>query len=196
MPPSPPSRRSAPPLSLLGRAMPRSTPHCGRVYRPSVPPRHSRGSATRRSMPPSIQRAARRPSRAVASLRTSRRSSAASAIAAGVGARRRAGWGCKPACLELPMRHPWLLTGAPISAVALLEVAWSNELPTHWEVPPGEPLEHMTAGFAKVLCSALFITGRGPCARPRMRTGSSCRHAPSEARSYARWSTPRAGLCT
>jgi len=35
-----------------------------------------------------------------------------------------------------------------------------KELPTIWEVPPGDPLELMTAGFAKVLCSALFITGR------------------------------------
>lgn len=34
------------------------------------------------------------------------------------------------------------------------------ELPTHWDPPPGDRLEHETAGFAKVLCSALFITGR------------------------------------
>ncbi|HWH48177.1 MAG TPA: serine hydrolase [Burkholderiales bacterium] len=34
------------------------------------------------------------------------------------------------------------------------------EYPSAWEVPPGDPVEHMTAGFAKVLCSALFITGR------------------------------------
>ena len=34
------------------------------------------------------------------------------------------------------------------------------ELPTSWEIPPGDPLEHMTAGYAKILCSALFITGR------------------------------------
>ncbi len=34
------------------------------------------------------------------------------------------------------------------------------EFPTAWEVPPGDPLEHMTAGYAKILCSALFITGR------------------------------------
>ena len=34
------------------------------------------------------------------------------------------------------------------------------EFPTQWEVPPGDTLEHMTAGLAKVLCSALFITGR------------------------------------
>ena len=61
------------------------------------------------------------------------------------------------------MRHPWLLTGALISAVALLEVrypACSNELPTHWGVSPGDPLVHMTAGLAEVLCAALFITGR------------------------------------
>ncbi|HZP93869.1 MAG TPA: serine hydrolase [Burkholderiales bacterium] len=35
-----------------------------------------------------------------------------------------------------------------------------KELPTAWEVPPGDPLELMTAGYAKILCSALFITGR------------------------------------
>lgn len=34
------------------------------------------------------------------------------------------------------------------------------ELPTEWVSPPGDRLEHETAGFAKVLCSALFITGR------------------------------------
>lgn len=34
------------------------------------------------------------------------------------------------------------------------------ELPTSWEAPPGDRIEHQTAGFAKVLCSALFITGR------------------------------------
>jgi CubicO group peptidase (beta-lactamase class C family) len=35
-----------------------------------------------------------------------------------------------------------------------------TEFPTAWEVPPGDPVEHMTAGYAKILCSALFITGR------------------------------------
>src|SRR6476660_4947584 len=34
------------------------------------------------------------------------------------------------------------------------------ELPTKWQVPPGDWLEHETAGFAKILCSAIFITGR------------------------------------
>jgi CubicO group peptidase (beta-lactamase class C family) len=36
----------------------------------------------------------------------------------------------------------------------------ATELPTSWSPPPGDRLEHETAGFAKVLCSALFITGR------------------------------------
>lgn len=34
------------------------------------------------------------------------------------------------------------------------------ELDTRWERPPGDPLEHAAAGFAKILCSAIFITGR------------------------------------
>ncbi len=33
------------------------------------------------------------------------------------------------------------------------------ELDTEYEPPPGEPLHHQTAGFAKILCSAVFITG-------------------------------------
>lgn len=36
----------------------------------------------------------------------------------------------------------------------------ARELPTTWEAPPGDPIEHGAAGFAKVLCSAVFITGR------------------------------------
>lgn len=50
-----------------------------------------------------------------------------------------------------------LITAADCSAQ---KPSAPEELPTRWEVPPGDPLEHMTAGFAKVLCSALFITGR------------------------------------
>jgi CubicO group peptidase (beta-lactamase class C family) len=36
------------------------------------------------------------------------------------------------------------------------------ELPTHYEPPPGNPLEHHAAGFAQVMCSAVFITGLDP----------------------------------
>jgi CubicO group peptidase (beta-lactamase class C family) len=36
------------------------------------------------------------------------------------------------------------------------------ELPTPYVPPPGNPLEHHAAGFAKILCSAVFITGLDP----------------------------------
>jgi CubicO group peptidase (beta-lactamase class C family) len=45
-------------------------------------------------------------------------------------------------------------------AAASSRAAAPPEFPTRWEAPPGDPIEHETAGFAKVLCSALFITGR------------------------------------
>lgn len=38
----------------------------------------------------------------------------------------------------------------------------SLELPGEWTPPPGDPLEHHTAGFAKILCSAVFLTGLDP----------------------------------
>jgi hypothetical protein len=41
----------------------------------------------------------------------------------------------------------------------LLARADSFELPGEWTPPPGDSLEHATAGFAKILCSAVFITG-------------------------------------
>ena len=44
-------------------------------------------------------------------------------------------------------------------ADALVARAKSFELPTEWVRPPGDPLHHHTAGFAKILCSAVFITG-------------------------------------
>ncbi len=40
------------------------------------------------------------------------------------------------------------------------QAAPPEEYPTRWEVPPGDPLELETAGFAKLLCSVVFITGR------------------------------------
>lgn len=36
------------------------------------------------------------------------------------------------------------------------------ELPTPYVPPPGDPLEHHAAGFAQVMCSAVFITGLDP----------------------------------
>jgi hypothetical protein len=36
------------------------------------------------------------------------------------------------------------------------------ELPTPYVPPPGDPLEHHAAGFAEIMCSAVFITGLDP----------------------------------
>jgi len=57
----------------------------------------------------------------------------------------------------------WLIASVLLSLGAVCNAqqpAPPKELSTGWEVPPGDPLELMTAGFAKILCSALFITGR------------------------------------
>src|SRR5262245_38447332 len=45
---------------------------------------------------------------------------------------------------------------------ALLARAKSFELDTPYVPPPGDPLEHHTAGFAKVMCSAVCMTGLSP----------------------------------
>jgi CubicO group peptidase (beta-lactamase class C family) len=45
---------------------------------------------------------------------------------------------------------------------ALVARAKALELDTPYVPPPGDPLEHQTAGFAKVMCSAVFITGLDP----------------------------------
>src|SRR5687767_10491284 len=44
----------------------------------------------------------------------------------------------------------------------LIARAKSFELNTPYEPPPGDALEHHAAGFAKVMCSAVFITGLDP----------------------------------
>ncbi len=48
------------------------------------------------------------------------------------------------------------------SRETLIARARSLELDTPYVPPPGDPLEHQTAGFAKVMCSAVFITGLDP----------------------------------
>ncbi len=44
----------------------------------------------------------------------------------------------------------------------MIERARSLELKTEYQAPPGDPLEHHAAGFAKIMCSAVFITGLDP----------------------------------
>lgn len=45
---------------------------------------------------------------------------------------------------------------------AMLARADSLELDTDYEPPPGDPLHHHTAGFAKIMCSNVFISGLDP----------------------------------
>lgn len=45
---------------------------------------------------------------------------------------------------------------------ALISRAKSLELNTPYLPPPGDPLVHHTSGFAKIMCSAVFITGLDP----------------------------------
>src|SRR5213592_2700660 len=58
------------------------------------------------------------------------------------------------------------LTGTAAAAQAtkdaLIARAKSFELDTPYVPPPGDPLEHHTAGFAKVMCSAVYMTGLSP----------------------------------
>ncbi len=51
----------------------------------------------------------------------------------------------------------------PVSSrEALIARAKSLELNTPYVPPPGDALEHHTSGFAKIMCSAVFITGLDP----------------------------------
>jgi CubicO group peptidase (beta-lactamase class C family) len=45
---------------------------------------------------------------------------------------------------------------------ALIARAKSFELDTPYVPPPGDAMEHHTSGFAKIMCSAVFITGLDP----------------------------------
>src|SRR5919108_5259746 len=44
----------------------------------------------------------------------------------------------------------------------LIARARSFELGTPYVAPPGDPMEHHAAGLAKIVCSAVFITGLSP----------------------------------
>ena len=56
-----------------------------------------------------------------------------------------------------------LVAQAPASPrEALLARAKALELSTPYVPPPGDPLEHHASGLAKVVCSAVFVTGLDP----------------------------------
>src|SRR2546430_3993960 len=57
----------------------------------------------------------------------------------------------------------WLLSAIPAPAQSpLIARGKSLELSTPYVPPPGDPLEHHAAGLAKIICSAVFITGLSP----------------------------------
>ena len=45
---------------------------------------------------------------------------------------------------------------------ALIARGKSLELPTKYVPPPGEKIEHYASGYAKIMCTAVFITGLDP----------------------------------
>jgi len=53
-------------------------------------------------------------------------------------------------------------TPAADPTAALIARGDSLEIPGEWAVPPGDPLVHATAGFAKILCSNVFLSGLDP----------------------------------
>ena len=58
---------------------------------------------------------------------------------------------------------PALAAPAPPPSNAVLTArAKTFELDTPYAPPPGDPLEHNTSGYAKTMCSAVFITGLDP----------------------------------
>jgi CubicO group peptidase (beta-lactamase class C family) len=63
------------------------------------------------------------------------------------------------ACAENSPAPP---AGEAPGADPMLARARSLELPTPYVPPPGNPLEHHAAGFAKIMCSAVFVTGLDP----------------------------------
>src|SRR5919201_5025779 len=61
------------------------------------------------------------------------------------------------------MMHPFDAFAQPSAAQgSLIARAKSLELDTPYVPPPGDPLEHHTAGYAKIMCSAVFVTGLDP----------------------------------
>ena len=67
-----------------------------------------------------------------------------------------------PVALFLSLLALPLAAQTPAPNAALIARAKALELDTRSEPPPGDPLEYHAAGLAKVICSAVFITGLDP----------------------------------
>jgi CubicO group peptidase (beta-lactamase class C family) len=55
-----------------------------------------------------------------------------------------------------------LVAQVPDARQVLIARAKSLELNTTYVPPPGDPLEHYASGYAKIMCSAVFVTGLDP----------------------------------
>lgn len=67
--------------------------------------------------------------------------------------------GAVAACAPPPQAPPVASDAAAERKAALIARAASLELPTPYTPPPGDALSHHASGFAKTMCSAVFITG-------------------------------------
>ena len=65
------------------------------------------------------------------------------------------------ACARTDDSAPAADTAQDVTA-ALIARGQSLEIPGEWVIPPGDPLVHATAGFAKILCSNVFLSGLDP----------------------------------
>ena len=70
-----------------------------------------------------------------------------------------AGVGCQAAPEPAPAAAPAPVDPAVAARDKLIARAKALELPTKYEPVPGDALSHHTSGFAKTMCSAVFITG-------------------------------------
>ena len=66
-----------------------------------------------------------------------------------------------------------LIAQAPDARQALIARAKSLELNTPYVPPPGDPLEHYASGYAKIMCSAVFVTRSVPGSARRRSTAKS-----------------------
>ena len=72
------------------------------------------------------------------------------------------GWAAAAAAQAQTAAPAGVTSKADDARKAMLVRAKSLELPTAYVLPPGDALSHHTSGFAKVMCSAVFITGLDP----------------------------------
>src|SRR4029079_10605567 len=74
----------------------------------------------------------------------------------------------REACVKASLLSMFLLSLVATAATPqkqlrqLFERAKSLELSTPYVPPPGDPLAHHAAGYAKVMCTAVFMTGLAP----------------------------------